>query len=148
MSKTIKPFVKNNLIFIDDRGVFAPFIQNTEVSKVQKIKRIYYIYNFQKGTIRGFHFHEKEWKYFTIISGSAKFVVINPNKPKEKYEFVCSDKFSTTVTVPPGYANGWVSLENKTILLAASSSTLEESVKDDKRFDPNLWGDVWTVKAR
>jgi len=148
MITRIKPFAQHLQIFSDDRGIFAPFIQNTEVSKKLKIKRIYYVYNSQNGVIRGFHFHKKEWKYFTVVSGNAKFVVINPDNPREKYEFSCSDRSATLITVPPGYANGWVSLEDKTILLAASTSTIEESIKDDKRYDPFLWGDVWSVKAR
>ena len=148
MPRLIKPSIKNLQIFVDDRGVFVPFIQNIEVSRELKIKRVYYIRNSQKNVIRGFHFHRKEWKVFTIIQGSAKFVAINPDNPKEKYIFVCSERESMTIIVPPGYANGWMSLEDNTILLAGSSATLEESLKDDKRFDPYLWEDFWTIKAR
>jgi len=138
--------------FADDRGVFVPFLNNAEVlssGKKNLIKRIYYIYNFGMGVIRGFHFHKKEWKYFTVVSGSAKFIAINPKNPKQIFTFISSDRKANLIIIPPGFANGWVSLENNTILVCASTSSLEESLKDDKRFDPYRWGkDIWKVRGR
>jgi len=57
-------------------------------------------------------------------------------------------KKNNLIIVPPLHANGWVSLSDNTILVCASTSTTQESLKDDDRFDPYKWGDVWTVKAR
>lgn len=138
------PHIKEPKIFADDRGVFAPFIDNKEID----VKRIYYVVNPRGGTIRGFHFHKIEWKYFVIVKGSAKFVALDPEKPDEKFVFTSSERKPNVVVIPPGYANGWVSLENNTILLCASTATTQESLADDKRFDPMQWGDVWSVKAR
>jgi dTDP-4-dehydrorhamnose 3,5-epimerase len=138
-------------VFGDDRGVFVPFLPSipSDKNKQKKtIKRVYYIYNYGKGIIRGFHFHKKEWKYFSIVNGSAKFVAINPENDKEQYTFVSSSRNPNLITIPPGYANGWISLEDNTILVCASSSTFEESIKDDKRYDPFTWGDVWMVQGR
>ena len=148
MQNTIIPNIKNLQIFDDDRGVFIPMFQNASSLDSKSIQRVYYVYNYGKDSIRGFHYHEKEWKYFTIVSGAAKFIAINPKNPKEKYEFVSSSRKPTLVTIPPNYANGWISLEENTILVCASSSSLEESVKDDKRFDPYAWGDLWKIIPR
>ncbi len=138
------PHAKDGSVFVDDRGHFAPFLDNAEVP----VKRVYYVVNHSPGTIRGFHFHEREWKYFTILQGMAKFVALNPQNPEQKYTFVSSQRKPNVVVIPPGYANGWVSLENNTILLCASTATTKESIEDDKRFDPHQWGDVWSVKPR
>ena len=138
------PTAKDGKIFADDRGYFLPFIDNKEVD----VRRIYSVVNPVRGTIRGFHLHKMEWKYFTIVKGSAKFVAINPDKPEEKYIFVGSQRKPVIISIPPGYANGWMSLEDNTILMCASTATTEESLADDKRFDPHTWGDVWSVKAR
>ena len=138
-------------VFSDDRGVFVPFLSNIPGDKKTpkvNIKRTYYIYNYGKGIIRGFHFHKKELKYFSIVNGSAKFVAINPENDKERYSFVSSSRTPNLIVIPPGYANGWVSLEENTILICTSTSTFEESIKDDKRYDPYTWGDVWTVQGR
>ena len=39
-------------------------------------------------------------------------------------------------------------LEENTLLISLSTSTFEESAKDDFRYDPYEWGDVWSTKAR
>lgn len=137
-------------VFADDRGTFALFINGLgEIAPgAGAIKRIYYVCNDAKGIVRGFHFHKKEWKFFVIVSGSAKFMALNPKKPEEKFQFVSSVRKNNLVIIPPLYANGWVSLVDNTILVCASTSTTEESLKDDQRFDPYKWGDVWAVKSR
>lgn len=145
-----KPRTVEYPVFADDRGTFAPFINGLKeiASESVIIKRIYYVCNDSKGVVRGFHYHKKEWKFFVIVSGSAKFVALNPDKPDKKFQFVSSARKNNLVIIPPFYANGWVSLSDNTILVCVSSATTEESLKDDKRFDPYKWGDVWTVKSR
>ena len=160
MAKTTleKPKAIEYPIFADDRGTFAPFINGLEeIAPLRQaqgkpkpliIKRIYYVCNDSKGIVRGFHYHKKEWKFFVIVSGSAKFVALNPDKSDEKYQFISSTRKNNLIIIPPLYANGWLSLADNTILVCASTSTTKESLKDDKRFDPYKWGDIWTVKAR
>ncbi|MEK7642694.1 MAG: dTDP-4-dehydrorhamnose 3,5-epimerase family protein [Patescibacteria group bacterium] len=145
-----KPRAIEYPVFADDRGVFAPVVNglNKIEPKAGQAKRIYYCVNDTKGIVRGFHYHKKEWKFFVIVQGSAKFVALNPENPEEKYQFISSARKNNLISVPPGFANGWVSLSDNTILLCVSTSTTEESIKDDKRYDPYEWGDVWAVKAR
>ena len=145
-----KPRVIEYPVFADDRGIFAPFLNGLEeiAPKSVGIKRLYYVCNDSKGVIRGFHYHKKEWKFFVIVSGSAKFVALDPNKPDEKFQFISSARKNNLIIIPPLYANGWVSLSDNTILICGSSSTTRESLKDDKRFNPYKWGDIWSVKSR
>lgn len=134
------------------------------------IKRAYFIENSQKGVVRGLHYHEREAKYFVVIQGLAKFVTIpltqtdmnflNEHTDPLRYpktrelekldasSFVLSDRNAQMLAVPPGYANGWMSLTDDCLLLALSSSTFEESKNDDRRLDPYVFGDVWSVGAR
>jgi dTDP-4-dehydrorhamnose 3,5-epimerase-like enzyme len=122
------------------------------------IKRAYVVGNFSKGTIRGFHGHMKEHKWFFVARGSVKFVVVkhkvdegvkNSEELKNKLQtFILSDKNPSILAVPPGCYNGWVSLEDGTLLIGMSDSTLAETLKDDYRADPYVFGDVWSVKAR
>jgi dTDP-4-dehydrorhamnose 3,5-epimerase-like enzyme len=146
-----KPYMQEIAPKGDDRGTFIPFLNQAEdlpETDGQKIKRIYYVYNYGKGVVRGFHFHQKEWKYFVIVSGAAKFVAINPENEKDQYTFVSSARKPVLVVIPPGFANGWVSLEDNTVLVCGSTASFEESIADDKRFDSYKWGDVWAVKGR
>ena len=149
-NSTNKPKIIEYKVFADDRGIFAPFIDGLEkiAPEAGNIKRVYYVYNNTRGTIRGFHYHEKEWKFFAVVNGAAKFVIINPEQPDEKYEFASSSRKNNLIIIPPRYANGWMSLEDEAILICASNLTTKESLADDKRFDPYQWGDVWSVKPR
>lgn len=146
-----KPFAYESKVSIDDRGIFVPWLQNTdqlEYAPGLKIKRIYYVYNHEAGIVRGFHFHEKEWKIFTICSGAAKFVALDPKNPTEKFTFVSSSRKQNVIVIPPGFANGWVSLESNTVLICGSTASFDESINDDKRRDPYEFGDVWGIKPR
>lgn len=134
-------------VYSDGRGFLVP-LTNDLRDLQESICRVYVVGNYGKGVIRGFHFHAREIKMFYIASGAGKFVIINPSNPEEdRHTFVISERKPGLVIIPAGYANGWVSLEDNTILVALSTSTYEESVADDKRYDPYKWGDVWTVEG-
>lgn len=146
-----KPYIQEVVTRGDDRGVFVPFLNNADNlpdKESLKIKRLYYVYNYGKGVVRGFHYHKIEWKYFMIVNGAAKFVAISPDNPEEVFTFTSSSRRPNLIVIPPGFANGWVSLENETVLVCGSTASFEESIADDQRFDPYKWGDVWTVKGR
>ncbi len=146
-----KPFIYESKVSSDDRGTFVPWLQETDklpYAPDLKVKRVYYVYNYGAGVVRGFHFHEREWKIFTICNGSAKFVALDPKNPDEKFTFISSSRKPQVIVVPPGFANGWVSLEPNTILICGSTASFEESINDDKRMDPYKFGDVWAVKGR
>jgi dTDP-4-dehydrorhamnose 3,5-epimerase len=49
--------------------------------------------------------------------------------------------------IPPGYANGAMTLTSDTMIQYFSTATLEESKGDDIRFDARLW-DPWQVEER
>ncbi len=128
-------------VHVDDRGYLWQLFDG------EKIKRTYAVGNFDKATIRGFHLHHKESKWFFVVKGSAKFVTVN-EKDHSVQSFVLSEKSPNILHVPPGYYNGWKSLEKDTILIGMSDKTLEESKNDDYREDPFKFGDVWSVKSR
>ena len=132
-------------IHADDRGFIYQIFQSSE-QLFPEVKRVYIVGNFGKGIVRGFHRHLEEWKYFFVANGSAKFVLVDENKKIDSY--ILSSKKPSVLVVPPKLYNGWVSLEDDTLLIAMSNKTLEESQKDDYRTDPFAFGDVWTVKGR
>lgn len=146
-----KPFIYESKVSSDDRGTFVPWLQNADkldIAPGQAVKRVYYVYNYGVGVIRGFHFHQKEWKIFIIATGAAKFVAIDPDHPEDIHAFISSSRKPNVIIVPPGYANGWVSLEPNTVLICGSTSSLEDSINDDQRIDPMKFGDVWSQKPR
>jgi len=133
---------------VDDRGFLYQVYQ--AAPDLPEIKRIYVVGNFSKGTIRGFHKHEVEWKLFFVARGSSKMVLVREREegPPEIQTFILTTKRPQLIVVPPRYYNGWMSLEDETLLIGLSTLTLEESLRDDFRVSPYKFGDVWEVKPR
>lgn len=138
-------------IAVDDRGTVS-FINDFSLAGV---KRFYQITNFSLDTIRAFHGHMKEAKYFYVACGSAIAAAVEiddtkkPSKKKAVQRFVLSAKKPSILHIPAGYANGFKALEENTVLIVFSTSSLEESKGDDYRFPHDYWGDgVWGVENR
>jgi dTDP-4-dehydrorhamnose 3,5-epimerase-like enzyme len=144
--------VRNNPVksFIDDRGFLSQILPEGDESF--QVKRIYSTGNFARGTIRGFHKHKREKKAFFVTSGSAKFVAVDDRKEsstfKEINTFVLSTLNPSVLTVPTGVYTGWMSLDDRTVVIGTSSEPFDKDNPDDERLDPYAYGDVWKVKDR
>jgi dTDP-4-dehydrorhamnose 3,5-epimerase-like enzyme len=135
----------------DDRG-FIRFVNDFDFKKV---KRFYQVENFSEDTIRAFHGHKREGKYVYVSSGSIIlcYVAIDdfkkPSKENTVQRTVLSARKPRIVFVPPGFANGFKSLEPNTSIIFFSTSTLEQSKNDDFRYPFDYWGDeIWKVENR
>jgi len=134
---------------VDDRGRLS-FVNDFDFSQV---KRFYSIENHRPGFVRAWHAHKKEAKFFLVVSGAAVVGAVkiddwaNPSKDLLVRRFVLADDRPAILHVPPGFANGLMSLREGTRIMVFSSSTLEESKGDDFRFDARYW-DCWQVVER
>ena len=124
----------NGGVSVDDRGSVR-FVNDFNFDGV---KRFYQVENHRRGFIRAWHGHKKEGKYVYVPNGSALVGVVNM-ETEEVSKFVLSDKSPKILWIPPGYYNGFKSLEENTKILFFSTSTLEESVGDDIREEHNRW---------
>tara|TARA_B100000989_G_C19305526_1_gene370284 strand:+ start:65 stop:484 length:420 start_codon:yes stop_codon:yes gene_type:complete len=112
---------------------------------LNKIKRFYIVKNNKKNFIRAWHGHKKESKFILCISGKAKVSAVKINnfkKPSKKskiFTWNLDSKLPNVVYVPPGYANGSKSTSKDMRLLIFSTSTLEQSLKDDFRYPEKFW---------
>jgi len=136
--------------FIDDRGFLSQILP--EGNDSFQIKRIYSAGNYSKGTVRGFHKHKREQKAFFVTSGAAKFVAVDDRKDspsfKEINTFILSMLNPSVLFIPTGVYTGWMSLEDKTVILGISSEPFDKENPDDERLDPYTYGDVWKAKDR
>jgi len=145
-------------LFVDDRGQLN-FFNQFDLASAQ-VRRMYMTMNHQQGTVRAWHAHKCEGKYVMAISGSALVCAVrvldwHPQTdtalicsldlgPKR---FVLSAASPAVLAIPPGYANGWMSLTDDAQLLWFSTATLEESKTDDYRFPARYWN-PWKVEER
>jgi dTDP-4-dehydrorhamnose 3,5-epimerase-like enzyme len=131
---------------VDERG-FLYQIYGGYADMFPEVKRIYVVGNFGKGVVRGYHKHMDEWKSYFAVRGSAKFVTVDEEKRVSSHTL--SYRNPAVLIVPPRYFHGWVSLEDETLIIGLSNKSLEDSLKDDVRIDPQSFGkDVWEVKNR
>lgn len=129
---------------VDDRGSVS-FVNDFNFDSV---KRFYQVSNHRRGFIRAWHGHEKEGKYVYVAKGAALIGFVDfKNKDANPDKAVLSDTNPQILYIPPGFANGFKSLEEDTIIQFYSTSTLEESLGDDIRFDYDKWN-IWEEDFR
>lgn len=140
--------------YLDDRGYLSVLYDHLQLPDIvyPKIDRVYFVGNFAKNTIRGFHKHKRNWDFFFITHGSAKIVLVDDRKDSLTYKeintFILSDKQYSVLIVPPSIWHGFMSLEDDTQLINLASEGLDKSNPDEVRIPPDSYGDVWTVKGR
>ncbi len=144
-----KPYIINGGVAVDDRGEIV-FVNEFNF---ESVKRFYMVSNHKAGFIRAWHAHKREGKYVTAVEGSAIIGAVkvdnweNPSKDLAVERYVISEKKPQVVYIPPGYANGFMSLTRDLKLIFYSTSTLEKSADDDIRYDARYW-DIWDVVER
>lgn len=134
---------------VDDRGVVG-FVNDFDFAGV---KRFYAVTNHRTGFVRAWHAHHHEAKYVTVLQGAAIIGAVKiddwekPSRDNTVYRYVLSSHKPSVVYIPPGYANGFMSLTEDTILVFFSTATLEASRGDDIRYDARYW-DIWEIAER
>lgn len=135
--------------FVDDRGSLT-FVNDFNPSLY---KRFYVVENHSTGFIRAWHGHLLEGKAMIALAGSFVIGVVkmstadNPDKNSIPERYVVSADNPSVLIIPPGYANGTMSLTASAKLLIFSDSTVEESKSDDYRYPHDFW-DIWKVDYR
>jgi dTDP-4-dehydrorhamnose 3,5-epimerase-like enzyme len=144
-----KPVMLSGGLSVDDRGEVG-FVNDF---RFKDVKRFYTVSNHRAGFIRAWHGHRKEAKYVTAVAGSAVVAAVKiddwetPSRELPVERFVLSARKPAVLYIPSGYANGFMSLTDDLKLIFFSTSTLEESMGDDIRFDSRWW-DPWNVAER
>jgi len=143
------PKLLSGNLAVDDRGQVA-FVNDFSFDGV---KRFYIVWNHRQGFVRAWHAHRREAKYVTAVDGSAVIGAVaidnweSPSRDTQVHRFVLSAMKPSVLFIPPGYANGFMSLTANAKLAFFSTSTLEESSGDDVRYDSRYW-DIWSVVER
>ena len=143
------PYVFEGGLGIDDRGEVG-FVNDFNFDG---IKRFYWVANHRSGFIRAWHAHKREAKYVTVVQGTALIGAVeiddwdNPSKDSKLWRYALSDHKPSTLYIPAGYANGFMSLTAETKLIFFSTSSLEETHGDDIRYDAYYWN-PWQIVER
>ncbi len=142
-------------IFVDDRGYFFESWNKINFSEISNK------YDFvqdnescsMKGVLRGLHFQNppfEQGKLVRVIKGSVLDVAVDIRKKSKTYgkhfSINLNEKNKTIFWIPPGFAHGFLSLENETIFSYKCTNIYnknsEGSLKwDDKDLNIN-WGKI------
>jgi len=132
-----KPILIKGGLSCDDRGIVS-FVNDFSLDN---IKRKYTVRNHKKDYIRGFHAHKHEKKWVEVLVGSAYIICYKVENWKSGgadsqniYKFTLSEYSPSILYIPEGYANGFKSLDDNTVLQFYSNLSIKESLGDDYRF--------------
>jgi dTDP-4-dehydrorhamnose 3,5-epimerase len=139
------------LTHVDDRGYLLEVVRNDD-SHFLKFGQVYFVGNFVRGVIRGFHKHLLQWDWFFIGHGSAKFVLVDDRSDSATVGhmnvLVTSARNPSLIAVPPGVFHGWMSLEDDTQLVGITSEVYRREDPDEHRIPPDAFGGVWSIEGR
>jgi dTDP-4-dehydrorhamnose 3,5-epimerase-like enzyme len=136
-------------LYVDDRGTLS-FVN---AFNFEGIRRFYLVTNHNLGFVRAWHAHKREAKHVVAVEGSAIVAAVkiddweHPSRDLPVHRFVLSADKPAIVCIPPGYANGFMTLTANAKLMFFSTATLEESRDDDFRYEPRYW-DPWRIAER
>lgn len=110
--------------FSDDRGYFFEAYQSFNYSKL--IKDLEFVQDnvskSSKGTLRGLHFQNppfEQGKLVQVLNGSVIDVAVDLRRSSPTYgrhfKIVLSGQNGIQLYIPPGFAHGFLALENETI---------------------------------
>jgi dTDP-4-dehydrorhamnose 3,5-epimerase len=114
---------------------------------MKEVKRFYLIEHPETSIVRAWQAHQREQKWFFVVKGSFKIVLVqpdhweNPSKTLVTEEFTLKSSEPKVLHVPGNYANGFKAIAPKSIIMVFYSFTVDESSKDNYRFDQKMWYD-------
>ena len=123
LQKKMTPKLIKTSNFRDFRGYFYESYNEKKINLKKKFVQDNIAYSKFKGTIRGLHFQKKPFsqdKLIRVIRGSIQDVVVDirlNSKSFGKYKtFILNEKNKNQLFVPSGFAHGYCSLEDDTIV--------------------------------
>lgn len=111
--------IKNKSYF-DKRGYFKELIRENELNLRFPFKVMSFS---KKNVIRGLHLQSKnsQGKYVTVLKGKVFDVVVDLRKNSKTYgkifTSILSEKNSTSIYVPPGFAHGFCGLSKENYVI-------------------------------
>lgn len=147
-------FVLQTVNFQDDRGCFQKLF-NFEFFKENGLecdfKEFYYSVN-KKGVVRGMHFQTPPCDHTKVVyvsRGKIKDVVVDIRKKSATYgkffEIELDDQKGQYLYIPKGFAHGFVSLEDGSIVNYAQTSSY--SKEHDCGVDAMSFGFDWGIMS-
>jgi dTDP-4-dehydrorhamnose 3,5-epimerase len=142
-------------VFGDERGYFFESF-NAEVFKAVGLETKFVQDNESrsvKGVLRGLHFQEppyEQGKLVRVVRGSVLDVSVDIRKDSPTYgkweAFELSEQNKRMLWIPPGFAHGFVTLEDDTIFIYKCTQVYNRDSENSIRWDDPVLGIEWGVE--
>lgn len=127
----------------DERGTLSFFNE----FDLLPVRRFYVIEHLDVSVVRAWQAHKIEQKWFYVIAGSFKIVIVKPeewlgaSEKSSPQEFILKSGDNRLLHIPGGFANGFQALKPGSQLMVFSDFPIFKAGSDDFRFDKSLWYD-------
>ena len=125
----------------DERGTLSSYNE----FDLTPIKRLYLVEHPITEVIRAWQLHKAEQKWFHVIYGSFKIVIVRPDDWNDLAgkvvikEFILKAGDNKILHVPGNFGNGFKALEPFSKMMVFSNFTLQESSNDNLRYGNDMW---------
>ena len=113
-------FIIKGKRFLDKRGYFRELL----AEKIIKKKLIFHVVSStKKNFLRGLHLQRinQQGKYISVVKGKIFDVAVDCRKKSKTfgryYNIILSEKNCTSIYIPPGFAHGFLGLNNENIVV-------------------------------
>lgn len=126
--------------FDDNRGCLYAY--NDFDIDALNIKRVFLI---EVADFRGWHGHKLENNWFSVTSGALKILTVKPDNWEspsfdiKPTEYILKANDHQLLHIPAGYVSAIKPLKENSVIQVFSDKKLEESLKDDYRYDNDRW---------
>ena len=138
-----------NKSFIDKRGYFKELIRENELN----VRFPFKVMSFsKKNVIRGLHLQSKnsQGKYVTVIKGKVFDVVVDLRKNSKtfgkSFASILSEKNSTSIYIPPGFAHGLCGLSKENYVIYSCTRYRDKSNETGIMYNDIDLNIKWPVK--
>ena len=155
MLETYKLFNRN--IFTDDRGSLSETFKKSEFEKNLKIKINFVQDNFvesKKNVLRGLHYQvapKTQGKYISVLEGEIFDVIIDIRKDSnffgKWYGFNLSSSNGNSLWVPRGFAHGFLTLSEKSLVLYKLTDSYSKINDRSIRWDSKKLAINWPTSS-
>ncbi len=112
------------------------------------VKRFYVIEHPDTKVIRAWQGHKIEQKWFYVLAGSFKVMLVKPDNWENPYgtltvkEYTLNAGDNQVLHIPGGFVNGFKALEMNSRMMVFSDFAINEAGSDDWRFAKERWN-LW-----
>ena len=142
--------ILKDINYYDQRGYFREILKNNYFKKKKFI--FWCMSSSKKGVLRGLHIQKKfqQDKLVSVIKGKIFDVVLDLRKKSKTYgklySITLSDKNSTSIYIPAGFAHGFCGIEKENIVLYGCTNYRSKSDEIGIMWNDRSLGIKWPIK--